>query len=160
MLRFSTFPFPNGNITELPVIRRLIRASSDLRLLAPTRGLSQLVTPFIRYQAETSTIQRWRMDLNQKRVLTKPELISFPVQTLAQLRSAGYVRRRSSAVTPPDSPTPSFMGELVDTIGCCHQPPALTLPLHVGCKTGLALGVFEWESNLEASFALRCFQRL
>jgi len=37
------------------------------------------------------------------------------------LRSAGYVRRQSSAVTPPDSPTPSFMGELVAISSYCHQ---------------------------------------
>ena len=47
MFWFSAFPFPDGNLRELPPKGRPIRASPDQRSLATTRSLSQLVTPFI-----------------------------------------------------------------------------------------------------------------
>ncbi len=87
---------------------------------------------------------------------SKPEFVSFPVQTLVQLRSAGYARRRSFVFTPPDSPTPSSTGELVVILSDCHQSLSLTLD-----PTSIAnLIIIDWESSFEASFALRCFQRL
>ena len=56
MFQFGGFPL----LTELrpKPVGSPIRASSDLGLHAPTRGLSQLATPFISTQAKPSTRQR------------------------------------------------------------------------------------------------------
>ena len=63
MLWFSAFPFLDRNMRAITTpIRCLIRVSSDQRLLATTRGLSQLVTPFISLQAEISPKQRGRIE--------------------------------------------------------------------------------------------------
>ena len=56
MLRFSGFPIACAIIMLLCIIGCPIRGSPDQRLRAATRSLSQLVTPFIGYQAQTSTI--------------------------------------------------------------------------------------------------------
>ena len=55
MLHFGGFPLPAGSAATQRGGRIPIRASPDLRLLAPTRGLSQLATPFLGARAEPST---------------------------------------------------------------------------------------------------------
>ena len=61
MLPFGGFPLPSGehreDLAAFP-IGSPIQASPDLRLPAPTRGLSQLVTSFLSVQAELSTRRR------------------------------------------------------------------------------------------------------
>ena len=57
MLHFGGFPLPEG-APRIGFRGRIpIRASPDLRLHAPTRGLSQLATPFFGARAELSTRQ-------------------------------------------------------------------------------------------------------
>lgn len=58
MFPFGWFPFP---YREYPSFRRVgppIRESSDRRMLAPPRGLSQLAAPFFGDRAEPSTKRR------------------------------------------------------------------------------------------------------
>ena len=55
MLHFGGFPLPAGSAATQRDGRIPIRASPDLRPLAPTRGLSQLATPFLGARAEPST---------------------------------------------------------------------------------------------------------
>jgi hypothetical protein len=58
MFPFGWFPFP---YREYPSFRRVgppIRESSDQRMLAPSRGLSQLAAPFFGDRAEPSTKRR------------------------------------------------------------------------------------------------------
>lgn len=62
MFWLSGFPLPDGSCTVLPVQGSPIRGSPDQRLHAATRGLSQLVTPFISPHAEISTKQRGRIE--------------------------------------------------------------------------------------------------
>ena len=61
MLQFGGFPLPSRehreDLAAFP-IGSPIQASPDLRLPAPTRGLSQLVTSFLGVQAELSTRRR------------------------------------------------------------------------------------------------------
>ena len=64
MLWLSAFPLPNGSDgLYIDPPRRLIWASPDQRLLATTRSLSQLVTPFVSFRAEISPKQRGRIEL-------------------------------------------------------------------------------------------------
>ena len=56
MFQFGGFPLLSEHRPK--PVGSPIRASSDLRLHAPTRGLSQLATPFIGTQAKPSTRQR------------------------------------------------------------------------------------------------------
>ncbi len=53
MFPFAEFAFPKGNEKNPSGFfsRSRIRESSDRRMLAPTRGISQLATPFIASQA-------------------------------------------------------------------------------------------------------------
>lgn len=57
MLRLGRFPCMTAFPPEGGQI--LIRKSRGQRLQAPNPGLSQLVTSFIGYRAETSTMERW-----------------------------------------------------------------------------------------------------
>ncbi len=63
MLPSGGFAIPVGNamMPEGIITGRPIRGSSDQRLLAPTRGLSQLATPFFASQAKLSIKQRQRV---------------------------------------------------------------------------------------------------
>ncbi len=63
MLPFGGFAIPVGNamMPEGIITGRPIRESSDQGLLAPTRGLSQLATPFFASQAKLSIKQRQRV---------------------------------------------------------------------------------------------------
>ena len=63
MLWLSGFPFPDGNNkVYIALLGRPIRESPDQRLLAATRSLTQLVTPFVSPQAEISPRQRGRIE--------------------------------------------------------------------------------------------------
>jgi hypothetical protein len=63
MFPFPKFTFPLGNRRkpEGILLRSRIRASSDQQMHALTRGISQLATPFIVFQAKPSTKQRQRV---------------------------------------------------------------------------------------------------
>ena len=64
MLWLSAFPLPKGSfVVYIATKRCLIRASTDQSLLAATRGLSQLATPFLSFRAKISTKQRGRIEL-------------------------------------------------------------------------------------------------
>ena len=60
MFPFGGFPLPSGSATSSEELAAggPIRASSDLRLHAPTRGVSPLAAPFLGAQAKPSSRRR------------------------------------------------------------------------------------------------------
>jgi len=63
MFPFGGFPLPKWKRREFIAAGSPIRGSPDLRLHAPTRGLSQLATPFFGARAEPSIRRRSALSL-------------------------------------------------------------------------------------------------